>query len=393
MNRRTFLQGVASTAAVGGGAVWYTYYNGVFGAEEGSAYSAWAPPAVEDGPQLLGLVRSAILASSPHNTQPWRFRVGAQFVELYLQPARSVKGLDPYLREAHIGMGCALENLCLASAARGYSARVSLSSGKLDSASPASLQMVARVDLSPEHAQMDELYRAIPHRHTNRNPYDPQRPLPSGFAQELQSVSSCFNDTRLFVFEDSAPRNALARVSAAANLELYSDPAVEGGNQQWIRWRQSDIENYKDGLTIDNFGLSPLAVAAAKLSPECMLKRMAAPSQRSRMYQSQMQTARLIGIIAVKDRMDVPLSLQAGRVWQRAHLFATARGVAARPCNEAIEMIDYERAAGLETKRLAQLNTITHEPSWQPTFLFLMGFPTRAAHLSPRRPVEKVSMV
>ena len=58
-----------------------------------------------------GLVRAGILAASPHNTQPWRFRVSPTRVELYADPARSLGAFDPYLREMHIGLGCAVENM------------------------------------------------------------------------------------------------------------------------------------------------------------------------------------------------------------------------------------------------------------------------------------------
>lgn len=61
---------------------------------------------------------------SPHNTQPWRFKVTNSWIELYIDPNRNVGALDPYLREEHIGMGCALENLMLAAGANGYAATV-----------------------------------------------------------------------------------------------------------------------------------------------------------------------------------------------------------------------------------------------------------------------------
>jgi hypothetical protein len=49
-----------------------------------------------------------------------------------------------------------------------------------------------------------------------------------------------------------------------------------------------------------------------------------------------MLSAPLIGFIAVRDRYAQEQCLQAGRIWQRAHLFATANGLAARPCNEQV---------------------------------------------------------
>jgi nitroreductase len=103
-----------------------------------------------------------------------------------------------------------------------------------------------------------------------------------------------------------------------------------------------------------------------------------------------MLSAPLIGFIAVRDRYAQEQCLQAGRIWQRAHLFATARGLAARPCNEAVEMVDHERALGRPASRAALLNEITRDPTWQPTFVFYMGYPKLSAHASPRRPVQTV---
>src|SRR2546430_13597191 len=50
-----------------------------------------------DGP--LELVRAAILAASPHNTQPWLFKVAHSSIELHLNTRRNVGALDPYLRD------------------------------------------------------------------------------------------------------------------------------------------------------------------------------------------------------------------------------------------------------------------------------------------------------
>jgi nitroreductase len=103
-------------------------------------------------------VRAAILSASPHNTQPWRFKVTNSWIELYLDPNRNVGALDPYLREEHIGMGCALENLMLAAAANGYAATVTLVPGKLAPiAADGKPKLVARVDLVPGKPEASEL--------------------------------------------------------------------------------------------------------------------------------------------------------------------------------------------------------------------------------------------
>src|ERR1700690_3317538 len=172
MERRAFLKGAGvATILVLGGGVWRAYDRGVFSVGEGPAFEArkdWRE--TKEGP--LALVRAAILAASPHNTQPWMFRVTDSSIDLYLDCRRYPGALDPYLREEHIGMGCALENLMLAAAANGYAASATLLPGKLtQSAAYPGHELVAQVGLVPDQKQQSELYDAIPYRHTNRNAY------------------------------------------------------------------------------------------------------------------------------------------------------------------------------------------------------------------------------
>jgi nitroreductase len=381
------------TVVVAGGGIWRAYDQGVFNVGEGPAYAPWKDWHItSDGP--LALVRAAILAASPHNTQPWLFRVADSSIELHIDPLRNVGALDPYLREEHIGIGCALENLMLAAPANGYAATATLQAGKLEPV-PADLKprLLARVDLAPakrndSDLQESSLYNAIPRRHTNRGAYDPHQPIPPDFLETLRLLPGDDANVKLFLFTAEADRKKIAEVSSAANTEIYADPDVRRSSERWVRTQWSAVQEHRDGLTIDAFGLPPLADAAAKMMTSGMLQWAA--SRTANGYSSLMLSAPLIGFIAVRDRYQQEHCLRAGRIWQRAHLLATARGLAARPCNEAVEMVDHERAMGKPAARAALLNEITGDSTWQPTFVFYMGYPTLAAHASPRRPVEAV---
>jgi nitroreductase len=390
VQRRSFLKGagVVTVVAVGGG-LWRAYDQGVCSVGEGPAYEPWKNwRDTNDGP--LTLVRAAILAASPHNTQPWLFKVTHNSIELHIDTQRNVGALDPYLREEHIGIGCALENLMLAAPANGYTATLTLQPGQLEPipADPKP-RLLARVDLAPGIRVQSELYDAIPRRHTNRGPYDPHRPLPPDFLEALARLPGDDADVKLFLFTAEANRKKIAEVSSAANTEIYSDLDVQRGSERWLRLKWSSVQEHRDGLTIDAFGLPPIANAAAKMMTPRMLQWAASHGEKNG-YVNLMLSAPLIGFIAVRDRYQQEQCLRAGRIWQRAHLLATARGLAARPCNEAVEMVDHERAPGRPALRAAQLNEITGDSTWQPTFVFYMGYPTLSAHPSPRRPVEAV---
>ncbi|CAN0508840.1 unnamed protein product, partial [Laminaria digitata] len=117
LNRRNFL-----SAGAWGATVLSLPACGYYSAEQGDAYAPWDFD--QTGTPQLVAVRAAILAASPHNTQPWRFETTADRIDLFAEPSRELGAMDPLGREQHIGLGCALENMVLAVQDRGLRARV-----------------------------------------------------------------------------------------------------------------------------------------------------------------------------------------------------------------------------------------------------------------------------
>jgi hypothetical protein len=260
MQRRLFLKGAGVvTVAVMGGGVWRAYDEGVFSVGQGPAYEPWRDWRKDSGEGALALVRAAILAASPHNTQPWLFKVTDSSIELYVDPKRNVGALDPYLREEHIGVGCALENLMLTAAANGYLATLTLVPGKLGPIpADGTPELVAHVDLAAANRVESELYDAIPRRHTNRSAYSTEKAIPPQFVDELSHITGDESSVKVFLFTAEAERKKIVAISSAANDEVYSDPAVKHGSEGWVRSDWSEVQTFRDGLSVDAFGLPRL---------------------------------------------------------------------------------------------------------------------------------------
>src|SRR5512134_2482373 len=126
LSRRNFLKfGGVTLIALAGGAVWRAADQGVFSVGKGVAYEPWTNWRDAATPTER-IVAAGILASNPHNSQPWIFRITDSTIDLFADLERQIGVIDPFLREMYIGLGCAVENMMLAAAAEGLSPTVGL---------------------------------------------------------------------------------------------------------------------------------------------------------------------------------------------------------------------------------------------------------------------------
>jgi nitroreductase len=336
----------------------------------GAAFEPWKTWRSDPGEGPLALVRAAILASNAFDAQPWLFKVSSTEIELYADPKRNLGLFDPYLREMHVSLGCALENLLLAAAANGYEAAPTLLPGTLDlMPSGRAPLLAARIVLRHAARAPSALYEAIPERHTNRHLFDAEREVPADFVGALAALADGETLVKLFLFSNRNERAALAETIDDAGTINMSDPQIRSGIQPWLRTTKEQVQTLRDGEYVEPV---PPAGHAPPTHKQLLL------------------SGRLFGIVAVRDRYERAQALRAGRIWQRAHLLATVHGLAARPDNAAVERTDHERRLALAPHCAARLAEFTRDPHWQPTLMFYMGYPASAASAAPRRPVEDV---
>src|SRR5512141_1895389 len=126
LSRRDFLKfGGVTLIVVAGGTVWRAADQGVFSVGQGPAYEPWKNwRDAATAPERI--VAAGILASNPHNSQPWIFRLTESTIDLFADLGRQIGAIDPFLREMYIGLGCAVENMLLAAGAEGFSAGLQL---------------------------------------------------------------------------------------------------------------------------------------------------------------------------------------------------------------------------------------------------------------------------
>lgn len=384
VSRRVFLRGAGTVLVVAAaGGIWRAYDQGVFSTGAGPAFEPWEHWRGEDQPGPMALVSAAILAANPHNTQPWLFRVSEDRIDLFADKERNLGPIDPLLREMHTGLGCAVENLLLAAEAKGCAWSLTLEpNGPGDN-------QVARVDLAPASAKPSELYEAIPNRHTNRGPYERQKPVPADVLRELAELATDMPEVGVVWIEDEEKRQRIGGLLVSATEAIIRDEEQAEASFRWYRHDWDLIQERRDGLTLDSLGLPAPIRIAAKMMPSFSRSEFD-KGWLSNTRDVQVATASVFGLLVVADSRDNKLRIQGGRLWQRMHLWGTANGLAMQPMSQITECVDREASLKLEPKFSQGLREVLGSAERDALLVFRLGYPKQQALTSPRRSVQQV---
>ena len=370
----------ATIVVAGTGALSYRVYDtAALSPGRGDAYDPWKD--WHDTPGLFGAVASAVLAASPHNTQPWVFGIRDRAVDVFLDSSRSTGTVDPLAREQHMGVGCAIENLVLASRARGLRPKVTLLPDGLTG------RRMAEVAVTTDQPVPSRLYDVIGERHTNRGPYE-DRTVPAETLAGLVDVTG-LPGLAVHWIADPTPRATLGRLLVDAAAALCADEQQSQDNFAWFRSTNDAIQRHRDGLTLGGQGFSPLVLAISKLLPA------STRAQGDQFWLKQTATvhtatAAAYGVITTQTPDDRTTQLNAGRLLQRIHLTATSHGVALQHMNQITERIDRERTTGA-TPSFAPRFAELLPPNTQPLLTFRVGYAVRQVGASPRRSAGEVT--
>jgi hypothetical protein len=188
---------------------------------------------------IEGLLATAARAPSILNTQPWRFTLGTDTIELSADPRRRLR-TDLAGREMVISCGAALFGLRLGIRALGYQPVVSLVPYAERPDVLASIRLGERLPMTAgEHS----LLRALPHRHTHRGGYLPG-PLPRGLLVGLQHDAVAEQAALALIDRPVALRQLAGIMARSANV-LNADARSIADVMSWVRLPGS---GNKDGV-------------------------------------------------------------------------------------------------------------------------------------------------
>ncbi|CAG0946107.1 partial Putative NAD(P)H nitroreductase, partial [Anaerolineae bacterium] len=186
--------------------------------------------------QMRELVHYATLAANGHNTQPWKFAIKENAIEIHPDYTRRLPVVDPSNRELWISLGCALENLLIATCASGFAPEVSY---------PDTTDFI-NVRLTTDTPQSNPLFDTIPNRQNTRSEYDGQ-PVKNVEMDQLQALSLEPGVSLRFITTPTDLKTVLEYVNQG-NLSQYADKAFIDELIYWLRFNKKESLASLDGL-------------------------------------------------------------------------------------------------------------------------------------------------
>lgn len=272
-------------------------------------------------------VLRATLAPSVHNTQPWRFVLRPDGLEVHADLSRRLTSLDPRGRQLVISCGCALFNARVALAAAGYDAVVErLPDG------PQS-DVLARLTLPTEvgdWVSIGSLDSAIDRRRTNRRGFADEG-VPPAVVDELV-FAAALEGAVLVVIDGREDRLATERLSHRADQIEHADPAYLAELRAWT----TDDPRRPDGVWA---GTVPYGGAGAESSDPLPPRDF--DTRGMGWLPSDTHSAADPCLLVLGDLDDDPAAwLRTGEALERVWLEITRRDFVASPMTQVVEVAE-----------------------------------------------------
>lgn len=269
----------------------------------------------------FAVLADAGLAPSVHNSQPWRYRIAADHIDLLADRARRLPIADPDDRELRIACGAVLVNLRLALLHRGVNPLVAIYP-QPHGDGIAVIRSGGRARIGADDAA---LYRAIVHRRTNRKPFLDQ---PVGASERHALVKAAEAEhCRLKVIDDRRLQADLHRMVLEAHRRQLADPRWVGEFTEWVSRSPAD----REGVTLASSGPEP--------EPQdiWVLRDFGMGHAPVRRPGKDFESEPLIAVLT--SYFDDPFAqVQAGQAMQKALLTATTLGLSASFLSQLIEV-------------------------------------------------------
>lgn len=366
MNRRAFLAGAGgATVLAGSGAVVWKSSVGSMAEYDDYAKRLRAPMAKQA--DVRELIRYATLAANGHNTQPWRFLVRGDAIDLLPDYAQRTPVVDPDDHHLFVSLGCAAENLAIAARVAGRPGELEIGQGEGGGARFLFREGVARAD---------PLFDAITRRQSTRAVYS-GHPVSAADLATLEHAAA-MPGVRLVLVTHRARIDRIRDLVIAGNDRQMADPAFLRELKHWLRFNPRSAAATGDGLFSAASGNPVLPTVLGGPALDLFFTAQSERDRYARHLNSSPGLAVFIG-----ERADKAHWMQVGRACQRFALTATSLGLSMlsstsrskwRACARIWRHLSANRASGLISscasaldRRFRSLRDGRSMPCWHST--------------------------
>ncbi|MGW4157435.1 Acg family FMN-binding oxidoreductase [Micromonospora chersina] len=268
---------------------------------------------------LEAAARQALHAPSVFNTQPWRWRITPDTLDLRADPDRQLAATDPDGRLLTLSCGAALHHARVFLAAAGWAVTVERRPDPADPTLLARLRATGPAHLDVAAARLVD---AIPRRRTDRRAFG-DRPVPEPVLARLRAAVEAEGAHLHIVRPDQMPMLAVS-TGRAADTEL-ADPAYR---EELRRWTDRPAGS-GDGV--------PTATAV-RPGPRRVPLRDYAPGGAAGLSAGADFDRGAAYLILFGEQDEPAAWLHGGEALSALLLTATAEGLASAPLSDAIEV-------------------------------------------------------
>ncbi len=313
------------------------------------------------------LIYYATETPSRHNSQPWKFTVQGNSIAIHPDFSCALPVVDPDYRELFISLGCATQNICIASTHFGYQCHWEIKQN------PQGDHCIVTIFNKTQSIVKEKLFAFIDKRQTNRSVYN-GKSIDNEIITGLQTLA---DDKRIGIYafqNGEAHFRIIKEAILAGNAIQMSDAKFKKELLAWIRFNQSEVNKLQNGLTYKVMGAPPMPKFIGKV----IVKSFLTPKKQNKSDTKKIDSSSHFVLLTTKNNI-VQEWVALGMTLQKLLLSLTKLGIACAYLNPPCEL----KALAVQLQKQLPIN---HE---YPSILLRIGY-AKSVPFSPRKAIDKV---